>query len=145
MGIENPIHLLFLGAVALLVLGPKRLPELAKALGNGIREFRESISDGEDGETPVSPNGSAPPAAASANGVPPVAEQPPVAAQPPVAEQPPAAAQPPVAEQPPAAAQPPVAEQPSAAGQAPAAEQPPVAEEPPAEGGGAPSAPPPAD
>jgi sec-independent protein translocase protein TatA len=47
MGIENPVHLIFIGAVALVVLGPKRLPELAKALGNGIREFRESISDGE--------------------------------------------------------------------------------------------------
>ena len=46
MGIENPVHLLFIGAVALIVLGPKRLPDLAKALGNGIREFRESISDG---------------------------------------------------------------------------------------------------
>ena len=44
MGIENPIHLLFLGVVALLVLGPKRLPELARTLGNGIREFRETIS-----------------------------------------------------------------------------------------------------
>jgi sec-independent protein translocase protein TatA len=67
MGIENPVHLLFLGAVALLVLGPKRLPELAKALGNGIREFRESISAGEDGEkAPVSPNGAPPAAAAGA-------------------------------------------------------------------------------
>jgi len=44
MGIENPVHLLFLGAVALLVLGPKRLPELAKALGKGIREFREGVT-----------------------------------------------------------------------------------------------------
>ena len=44
MGIENPIHLLFIGAVALIVLGPKRLPEVAKALGHGIREFREAIS-----------------------------------------------------------------------------------------------------
>lgn len=43
MGIENPVHLLFIGAVALVVLGPKRLPELARALGKGIREFRESI------------------------------------------------------------------------------------------------------
>lgn len=43
MGIESPVHLLFLGAVALMVLGPKRLPELARALGKGIREFRESI------------------------------------------------------------------------------------------------------
>jgi TatA/E family protein of Tat protein translocase len=44
MGIENPVHLLFIAAVALIVLGPKRLPELAKALGHGIREFREAIN-----------------------------------------------------------------------------------------------------
>jgi sec-independent protein translocase protein TatA len=50
MGIENPVHLLFLGAVALVVLGPKRLPELARALGKGVREFRESIA-GVTGET----------------------------------------------------------------------------------------------
>jgi sec-independent protein translocase protein TatA len=43
MGIENPVHLLFLGVVALLVLGPKRLPGLARALGHGIREFRQAI------------------------------------------------------------------------------------------------------
>ncbi len=44
MGIENPIHLLFIGVVALVVLGPRRLPELAKALGHGMREFREAMS-----------------------------------------------------------------------------------------------------
>jgi TatA/E family protein of Tat protein translocase len=44
MGIENPVHLLFIGAVALIVLGPKRLPEVARALGHGIREFREAMS-----------------------------------------------------------------------------------------------------
>jgi TatA/E family protein of Tat protein translocase len=46
VGIESPVHLLFLAAVALMVLGPKRLPELARALGKGIREFRESIDRG---------------------------------------------------------------------------------------------------
>jgi sec-independent protein translocase protein TatA len=44
VGIESPVHLLFLGAVALVVLGPKRLPEVARALGKGMREFREAIS-----------------------------------------------------------------------------------------------------
>jgi sec-independent protein translocase protein TatA len=44
MGIENPVHLAFIAIVALIVLGPKRLPELARSLGNGIREFRESVS-----------------------------------------------------------------------------------------------------
>lgn len=48
MGIENPVHLLFIAAVALIVLGPKRLPELARALGQGIREFRESMSAGAE-------------------------------------------------------------------------------------------------
>jgi sec-independent protein translocase protein TatA len=44
MGIENPVHLLFIAAIALIVLGPRRLPELTRALGRGIREFREAIS-----------------------------------------------------------------------------------------------------
>ncbi len=44
MGIENPVHLLFIAAVALVVLGPKRLPEVARALGKGMREFREAMS-----------------------------------------------------------------------------------------------------
>lgn len=48
MGIESPVHLLFLGAIALMVLGPKRLPELARALGKGVRELRESLSDPDE-------------------------------------------------------------------------------------------------
>jgi sec-independent protein translocase protein TatA len=44
MGLENPVHLVFIGIVALLVLGPRRLPELARALGHGLREFREAMS-----------------------------------------------------------------------------------------------------
>ena len=46
MGIESPVHLLFIAAVALVVLGPKRLPELARALGKGVREFREAMNLG---------------------------------------------------------------------------------------------------
>ena len=46
MGIDNPIHLLFIAAVALIVLGPKRLPALAKALGQAMREFRASLDEG---------------------------------------------------------------------------------------------------
>jgi TatA/E family protein of Tat protein translocase len=48
MGIDSPVHLIFIGVVALLVLGPKRLPEVARALGHGLREFREAMNlDGE--------------------------------------------------------------------------------------------------
>ena len=33
MGIDNPVHLIFIAAVALIVLGPKRLPDMARSLG----------------------------------------------------------------------------------------------------------------
>jgi TatA/E family protein of Tat protein translocase len=46
VGIDNPVHLLFIAAVALIVLGPKRLPALAKALGQAMREFRASLEEG---------------------------------------------------------------------------------------------------
>lgn len=42
--ILQPTHLLFVLVVALLVLGPKRLPEVGRQLGNGLRDFREAIS-----------------------------------------------------------------------------------------------------
>jgi TatA/E family protein of Tat protein translocase len=42
--ILQPTHLLFVLVVALLVLGPKRLPEVARQLGNGLRDFRAAIS-----------------------------------------------------------------------------------------------------
>jgi sec-independent protein translocase protein TatA len=40
----GPLELMVILAVALLVLGPKRLPEAARSLGRGIREFKETIS-----------------------------------------------------------------------------------------------------
>jgi TatA/E family protein of Tat protein translocase len=66
MGIENPVHLIFLAAVALVVLGPKRLPELARAAGKGMREFRESLNGEASQEEPagaavVQPATAAPP------------------------------------------------------------------------------------
>ncbi len=42
--ILQPTHLLFVLVVALLVLGPKRLPEVGKALGRGLRDFRSAMS-----------------------------------------------------------------------------------------------------
>jgi sec-independent protein translocase protein TatA len=43
----QPTHLLFVLAVALLVLGPKRLPEVGRALGKGLRDFRSAMSGEE--------------------------------------------------------------------------------------------------
>jgi sec-independent protein translocase protein TatA len=37
-------ELLLLGLVVLLVFGPKRLPEMGRSMGRGMREFKESIS-----------------------------------------------------------------------------------------------------
>jgi sec-independent protein translocase protein TatA len=66
VGIENPVHILFLAAVALVVLGPKRLPELTRAAGKSIREFREALNGGVVEEEPtggqVLPQAVAPPA-----------------------------------------------------------------------------------
>jgi sec-independent protein translocase protein TatA len=44
IGLENPIHLLFLLAVLLVVFGAKRLPEMGRSLGEGLRGFKDSIN-----------------------------------------------------------------------------------------------------
>src|SRR5260370_31617387 len=44
MGLDNPIHIAFLLLVVLLVFGAKRLPEIGRSLGAGMRGFRDSIS-----------------------------------------------------------------------------------------------------
>ncbi len=46
-GLESPMHLLVVAVIAALVLGPKKLPELGRSLGQGIRGFKQSL-DGED-------------------------------------------------------------------------------------------------
>ncbi len=44
----GPAELIVILVIALLVLGPKKLPEVGKSLGKGIREFKDSISSGDD-------------------------------------------------------------------------------------------------
>ena len=46
--ILQPTHLIFIFVVALLVLGPKRLPEVGRSLGKGIRDFRGALSGLEE-------------------------------------------------------------------------------------------------
>jgi sec-independent protein translocase protein TatA len=44
MGLDNPLHIAFLLIVLLLVFGARRLPEIGRSLGGGMREFKDSIS-----------------------------------------------------------------------------------------------------
>ena len=46
----SPTHLLLILAVALIVLGPKRLPEAGRGLGSAIRGFKDSLSSTEPRE-----------------------------------------------------------------------------------------------
>jgi sec-independent protein translocase protein TatA len=48
LGLDNPIHILFLLMLLLLVFGAKRLPEIGRSLGSGMRGFKDSLS-GEGG------------------------------------------------------------------------------------------------
>jgi sec-independent protein translocase protein TatA len=53
-GLASPSHLIIVLAIVLLLFGAKRIPELAKGLGTGIKELREGISTGEDSEAEAS-------------------------------------------------------------------------------------------
>lgn len=44
-GLFQPMHLLVIFFIALLVFGPKKLPELGKGLGEGIRSLKEGMKD----------------------------------------------------------------------------------------------------
>ena len=44
MGLDNPLHIAVLVVILLLVFGAKRLPEIGRSLGSGMREFKDSIS-----------------------------------------------------------------------------------------------------
>ncbi|MGN6372440.1 MAG: twin-arginine translocase TatA/TatE family subunit [Solirubrobacteraceae bacterium] len=44
MGLDNPLHIAFLVVVLLLVFGARRLPEIGRSLGGGLREFKQSIN-----------------------------------------------------------------------------------------------------
>jgi sec-independent protein translocase protein TatA len=46
-GLFQPMHLLVIFFIALLVFGPKKLPELGKGLGEGIRALKAGMKDGE--------------------------------------------------------------------------------------------------
>jgi sec-independent protein translocase protein TatA len=64
MGLDNPLHIAFLVVILLLVFGARRLPEIGRSLGSGMREFKDSVTGGESksstptlsvGEQPAQP------------------------------------------------------------------------------------------
>lgn len=60
----GPLEIAIVVIIALLVFGPKRLPELGRSLGKGIREFKGSISgDDDDEEEPKALSGAETPTA----------------------------------------------------------------------------------
>jgi sec-independent protein translocase protein TatA len=54
MELMQPSHLIFVLVIALIVLGPKRLPEVGRSLGRGMRDFRDALSgNDQDRQAPA--------------------------------------------------------------------------------------------
>jgi sec-independent protein translocase protein TatA len=77
MGLDNPLHIAFLVVILLLVFGAKRLPEIGRSLGSGMREFKSSVTGENNSHQTL------PPAQQHQQEPPPVTAAPPVAAAPP--------------------------------------------------------------
>jgi sec-independent protein translocase protein TatA len=84
-GLLSPTHLAVVLAIALIVFGPKRLPELGRAIGHGMRGFKDALDGRDDepevlappaAETPAAPVELADPAPAGAQAPPPAAAHP---------------------------------------------------------------------
>jgi sec-independent protein translocase protein TatA len=52
-GLFQPMHLLVILFIALLVFGPKKLPELGRGLGDGIRSFKDSMREKDNSVPPT--------------------------------------------------------------------------------------------
>jgi sec-independent protein translocase protein TatA len=83
MGLDNPLHIVFLVLILLLVFGARRLPEIGRSLGSGMREFKQSVTGESHSEPPALPAGRQPQQVQQAPAPAPVAQ--PAAAQAPVA------------------------------------------------------------
>jgi sec-independent protein translocase protein TatA len=62
MGLDNPLHIAFLVVILLLVFGARRLPEIGRSLGSGMREFKQAVT-GEASQQQQQPTSPALPAA----------------------------------------------------------------------------------
>jgi sec-independent protein translocase protein TatA len=59
-GLLQPMHLLLILVICMVVFGPKRLPELGKGLGEGIRGFKDAFSNGGKDKDKEDPNSQTP-------------------------------------------------------------------------------------
>jgi sec-independent protein translocase protein TatA len=55
-GLFQPTHLIIIFAIALLIFGPRKLPELGKGLGEGIRALKEGMKDNPQAPTEQNKN-----------------------------------------------------------------------------------------
>jgi sec-independent protein translocase protein TatA len=60
-GWTSPTHIILLLLIALLLFGAKRLPEIGRSLGSGMREFKDSVTGNNDTPT-TTPSQQLPPA-----------------------------------------------------------------------------------
>jgi sec-independent protein translocase protein TatA len=78
MGLDNPSHIALLVVVLLLVFGARRLPEIGRSLGAGMREFKESVTgESKHAGLPAPPPEAQPQPPAQATAAQPVAAEPP--------------------------------------------------------------------
>ena len=56
MGLDNPLHIAFLVVILLLIFGARRLPEIGRSLGSGLREFKQSVTGEGDHPEPEKPS-----------------------------------------------------------------------------------------
>jgi sec-independent protein translocase protein TatA len=55
MGLDNPLHIAILLMIVLLVFGAKRLPEMGRSLGSGLRGFKDAINGEHPAELEAAP------------------------------------------------------------------------------------------
>lgn len=97
MGLDNPLHIAFLVVILLLIFGAKRLPEIGRSLGSGMREFKQTVTGESTSEhtalpaaqpqPPAQAQTAQPVAAPAAQPAPPAAAPPPPPPAPPVEHQ----------------------------------------------------------
>jgi sec-independent protein translocase protein TatA len=56
----GPLEIVIVLVVVLLIFGPKRLPDLGRSLGSGMREFKDSVTGKDKDELPESPTAAEP-------------------------------------------------------------------------------------